>query len=70
MCKTNMFVYSFSSILVVICLASSFADCEEAELEIHNTFKPEDCPRKAKVTDVLTLHYKGYLENGDVFDSR
>lgn len=44
--------------------------CEEPELEIHNTFKPENCARKSKVTDILTLHYKGTLENGNVFDSR
>lgn len=40
------------------------------ELEIHNTFKPENCDRKARSTDVLTLHYKGTLEDGHVFDSR
>lgn len=54
-----------------MCLAGQVARCsDEPELEIHNTFKPEDCNRKAKVTDVLTLHYKGTLENGEVFDSR
>lgn len=42
----------------------------EGELEIHNLFKPENCERKAKVTDVLTLHYKGTLQDGHVFDSR
>lgn len=43
---------------------------EEPQLEIHNTFKPETCDRKAKSTDVLTLHYKGYIQGSDqVFDS-
>lgn len=55
---------------VVINSLAQIISCEEAELEIHNTFKPEDCKRKAKVTDILTLHYKGALENGEVFDSR
>lgn len=39
-------------------------------LEIHNTFKPELCDRKAKANDVLTLHYKGYLNDTmELFDS-
>lgn len=43
---------------------------EEPELEIHNLFKPEVCDRKIKVTDLVTLHYKGTLQsNGKEFDS-
>lgn len=44
--------------------------CDQTNLEVHNLFKPEDCQRKAKATDVITVHYKGTLENGRVFDSR
>lgn len=43
---------------------------KEPDLEIHNLFKPDDCQRKAKATDIITVHYKGTLENGRVFDSR
>lgn len=66
----NNLVYLLYSSITVISLLSSFVLCDEPELEIHNTFKPENCKRKAKVTDVLTLHYKGTLESGEVFDSR
>lgn len=65
---------AYNSLLVflvaVIVSTTVFVQCEEKELEVHNTFKPEQCQRKAKVTDILTLHYKGSLENGQVFDSR
>lgn len=58
------------SLLVLIDSACSAADGAEPELEIHETFKPEPCERKAKSTDVLTLHYKGYLKDSEkVFDS-
>lgn len=71
MYKANIkLVYLLCSSITLICLVSSFVLCDEPELEIHNTFKPENCERKAKVTDVLTLHYKGTLESGEVFDSR
>lgn len=55
---------------IVMGLAIDLVLCGEPELEIHHTFKPEQCLRKAKVTDILTLHYKGTLEDGTVFDSR
>lgn len=55
---------------VTVILTVNSVQCNEPELEIHNTFKPEQCPRKAKVTDILTLHYKGTLKSGEVFDSR
>lgn len=58
------------SLAVVIYLMTIFVHCNEPDLEVHNTFKPEQCARKAKVTDILTLHYKGTLENGQVFDTR
>jgi len=58
------------SAIVALSLMLSACSCKEAGLEIHETFKPEPCPRKAKITDVVTLHYRGQLENGEVFDSR
>lgn len=65
------FVYKFCIFLILI--GSSNAqrtDSKEAELEIHNTFRPENCDRKAAATDFLTLHYTGALKDGNVFDSR
>ncbi|KAG9510591.1 Peptidyl-prolyl cis-trans isomerase FKBP14 [Fragariocoptes setiger] len=41
----------------------------DTKVEIHYTFKPEVCERKAKVTDLLTLHYRGALQDGTEFDS-
>lgn len=59
------------SVIALSLLQLSVAGNEQAgELEVHNTFKPESCSRKAKVTDVVTLHYKGSLQNGEVFESR
>lgn len=58
------------SLAVAIYIVTIFVSANEPDLEVHNTFKPEQCARKAKVTDVLTLHYKGTLQNGEVFDSR
>lgn len=60
----------FSSFIFLLSFLVVVVQANEAELEIHNTFKPEVCERKAKPTDVLTLHYKGTLEGGKVFDSR
>lgn len=56
--------------MAAACLIISMIECKEDELEIHNTFKPENCPRKAKPIDVLTVHYKGTVKGGAVFDSR
>lgn len=59
-------------LLLLACVVNvDSSDQELPELEIHYTFKPEKCERKAKVTDVITLHYKGTLkETGKEFDSR
>lgn len=70
---------SITSILVpllvaIIAISSSQVRADDvkkpADLEIHYTFKPEQCDRKAEVTDMLTLHYTGALADGKVFDSR
>lgn len=57
-------------LLAITILLVSAVRADEPELEIHYTFKPEVCDRKAKVTDQLTLHYRGYLKDGEKqFDS-
>lgn len=64
---------SSTVVVAILIIASSYVNltnANEPDLEIHNTFKPEQCSRKAKVTDILTLHYKGSLQSGEVFDSR
>lgn len=66
----NKIVLFSLTIVIYMMTFSNFIDCKEPELEIQNTFKPEPCKRKAKVTDILTLHYKGTLADGQVFDSR
>lgn len=70
---TAQVFYLILVVLAFLSLVVSNSDAtneELAELEVHNTFKPETCDRKAKATDVITLHYKGTLQNGQVFDSR
>lgn len=67
-----VFIYlTLLTVGVTFCDATTDGDDQnKPELEIHNTFKPDTCDRKAKVTDLLTLHYKGTLHGSDkVFDS-
>lgn len=69
MCNTLLRLACLTATLgaLIACVAM---EADEQGLEIHNTFRPEQCDRKAKVTDLLTLHYKGYLkEAGTPFDS-
>lgn len=64
-------MYKFYSVFVIAsCIIVAIRCEDEAKLEIHNTFKPQDCARRAKLTDILTVHYKGTLQDGSVFDSR
>lgn len=68
-----LLVLAGCSIFAALNLARQAQSSEEPHadgLEIHNTFKPDACDRKAKSTDVLTLHYKGFLQGSEkVFDS-
>lgn len=51
--------------------ATTEEDAAKPKVEIVHLFKPENCARHAKLTDLLTLHYKGTLEKtGEEFDSR
>lgn len=43
---------------------------EVTELKIETVHKPSDCAREAKRGDLLSMHYKGTLLDGTVFDSR
>lgn len=41
---------------------------DELKIEVHH--KPEECLRVSKKNDMLTMHYRGTLEDGTEFDSR
>lgn len=56
-------------LIATVCLFAA-ADDQLSDLEIHNLFKPETCDRKSKATDLITLNYKGTLQDGTIFDSR
>jgi FKBP-type peptidyl-prolyl cis-trans isomerase len=40
------------------------------ELKIEVLYTPEVCDTKSKNGDMLTMHYKGTLQDGTPFDSR
>ncbi|XP_023212112.1 FK506-binding protein 2-like [Centruroides sculpturatus] len=42
---------------------------EDSELEIDVLHKPTECERSTKRGDMLSMHYKGTLDDGRVFDS-
>ena len=47
-----------SCILVAVAaVAAEDAKVPPTELQIETTFKPDDCPRQAKVRDYIHVHY-------------
>jgi len=68
--STALMFYTISTLLFISTIGLTETSNELEDLQIHYTFKPEVCDRKAVATNVLTLHYRGTLENGHVFDSR
>lgn len=65
-----LLIVLISIIILIEGQAQASKEKREDGLEIHYTFRPEACERKARTTNVLTLHYKGYLEGTEtVFDS-
>ncbi|KAK0426503.1 hypothetical protein QR680_009741 [Steinernema hermaphroditum] len=38
------------------------------DIKVEHTWKPLECPRKAKRKDFVTFHYKGFAEDGKKFD--
>ncbi len=65
------FLEIFLSLLVIISLskAEEQPEAEHEGLKIETTKKAEQCPRKAKNDDQVSVHYTGYLTNGKEFDS-
>lgn len=75
--ETTKLIMRYQNLKTIFLVASAYlivslVECQDKSgLEIHDTFKPENCARKAKAIDILTVHYKGYLKEGNtVFDSR
>lgn len=40
-----------------------------AKIEVHDLFTPEDCTNKSKSGDLVVIHYKGWLDDGRLFDT-
>lgn len=56
-------------LIVIIAFVGSVTCQETNELEIESLEKPEQCDKKTKRGDVLTMHYSGILDDGKPFDS-
>ena len=54
---------------IVILLHCSYSQ-EQAELHVEIVDKPSECPFTSQRGNLLTLHYTGYLQGGQKFDSR
>lgn len=67
--KSNIIYLTLVAQIILFATVWS-SESHQPQLEVHNLFKPETCERKARATDVITVHYKGTLDNGKVFDSR
>ncbi|XP_013381775.1 FK506-binding protein 2 [Lingula anatina] len=66
----NLFKYLPTFMLAVLALASEEKVEEQEELQVETVFKPEECERKAKPGDMLSMHYTGTLKtDGSKFDS-
>lgn len=66
-----VFKLGFIFLVILACLVlleNVLADVDELEIEVLE--KPTTCERKAQKSDMLTMNYKGTLEDGTEFDSR
>lgn len=50
--------------------ASETTNSDAAELKTEVLYAPDVCNTKSKNGDMLTMHYKGTLQDGTAFDSR
>jgi len=57
------------SILLFTLLSTAICDEPLGELKIDVLHLPEDCGKKSGRGDMLTMHYKGTLDDGSEFDS-
>ncbi|OWF36723.1 FK506-binding protein 2-like [Mizuhopecten yessoensis] len=68
-----------TSLVLFLCICAVFADDSESgppsgvedvtELIVVKVEVPEECNRKTKKNDLLSMHYTGYLTDGTKFDS-
>ena len=40
-----------------------------AKIEVHELYTPKDCVNKSKSGDLVVIHYKGWLDDGTLFDT-
>lgn len=66
----------FKSVIILSCLVAAISctgsDKKDSnfKVEVLDNSIPEGCTEKSKKGDMLTMHYKGTLVDGTVFDSR
>ncbi|XP_033761699.1 FK506-binding protein 2-like [Pecten maximus] len=68
-----------TSLVLLLCICAVFAAESEpgppsgvedvTELKVEKVSVPENCDRKTKKNDLLSMHYTGYLTDGTKFDS-
>ena len=63
-------MYAAIFLLSVFCCPFISSADEVTELHVETTHKPSECSREAKRGDMLSMHYRGTLLDGTVFDSR
>ena len=40
-----------------------------AKIEVHDLYTPKDCINRSKSGDLVVIHYKGWLDDGTLFDT-
>lgn len=40
-----------------------------AKIEVHELYTPKDCENKSKSGDLVVIHYKGWMNDGTLFDT-
>ena len=40
-----------------------------AKIEVHELYTPKDCENKSKSGDLVVIHYKGWMDDGALFDT-
>ena len=58
------------ALAVAATAAATSAQASNAELQVETLHKPSECARQARRGDMLSMHYRGSLDDGSEFDSR
>merc|ERR1712130_569756 len=70
--KKNMLrktILLVATLLIIIVIAQCAKYDNVKNLQVGIKYRPDDCERKAKDGDSITVHYTGKLTNGEQFDS-